>query len=62
MEPQCVRVASLMTLAKAEFFLILVTGCSNVSGFRGSLNAECAVRPPSKSVAAMPEDATAKAI
>lgn len=35
---------------------------SSVAIFKGSLNVECAVRPPSKSVAAMPDDATANAI
>src|SRR6185437_5639574 len=32
------------------------------SGFIGILSRECAVRPPSRSKAAIPEDATAKAI
>ena len=35
---------------------------SSVHIFRGSLNVEWAVRPPSKSVAAMPDEATARTI
>ena len=41
---------------------MLQTGISLVIKFKGSLNAECAVRPPGSNVAAMPDDATAIAI
>ena len=41
---------------------MLQTGISLVIKFKGSLNAECAVRPPGSNVAAMPDDATARAI
>ena len=41
---------------------MLQTGISLVIKFKGSLNAECAVRPHGSNVAAMPDDATAIAI
>ena len=41
---------------------MLQTGVSVVIKFKGSLNAECAVRPPGSNVAAVPDDATSRAI
>lgn len=42
--------------------MILHVGVSVVCKFNGNFSAECAVRPPSKSVAAIPDDAIASAI
>lgn len=41
---------------------ILQKGSSTELKFKGNLNIECAVRPPSNKVAATPEEATTKAI
>lgn len=49
------------TFAISEFLEILQVGVSITCTFNGNFNAECAVRPPNN-VAAIPQDASAKAI
>lgn len=53
---------SLMSLPIPEFFVMLQVGVSVNCKFNGNLNAECAVLPPSRSVAAIPDEATANAM
>ncbi|GBL92209.1 hypothetical protein AVEN_91540-1 [Araneus ventricosus] len=50
----------LNNLAVLLCFEMLRTLISSLQTFNGSLNVACAVLPPSKSVAVIPEDATAK--
>uniref|UniRef100_A0A8D9FB32 Uncharacterized protein n=1 Tax=Cacopsylla melanoneura TaxID=428564 RepID=A0A8D9FB32_9HEMI len=59
---QIIMDASVRTLATAVPFLMLHVGLSEKPRFKGSLKAAWAVRPPSKRVAAIPDEATATAI
>ena len=61
--PKICKLQSFINFPELLCFEILqILETSSVHIFIGSLNVEWAVRPSSKSVAAMPDEATAKAI
>ena len=49
------------TLPISDFLMILYVGLSVICMFNGNFSAQCAVRPPSRRVAAIPDDAITSA-
>ena len=59
---QTLRLHWLITSARAVPLEMLQVGVSAKGQIEGSLNTECAVLPPERRVAAIPEEATASAM